>query len=157
MQGLQHPPCWGCTCGYARADSATTSDKDLQGHCVLWGRAQKLRPHQQRTWGPWDAQLCPRGAGACSIPGLFKKGCRWCQKSWTQRFLGYMLHRKSQLRETLSVARKPGSVAAGWVTLQQLTSPPLSQFRALSLSDRCEMTNSLRQSSSSPTRELRAP
>lgn len=38
-----------------------------------------------------------------------------------------MQHRKSQPRETLSfLARKPGMMAAEWVTLQQLTGPSLS-------------------------------
>lgn len=81
--GLQHQPRWGCTHSYARADSATTSDKDLQGHRVPWGRAQELRgPINTETGGSWDAQLRPRGAGAYSIPGLLKKDCRWCQRDF---------------------------------------------------------------------------
>lgn len=125
MQGLQHPPRWGCTRKYTHTDSATTSDKDLQGHCIPWGRAQKLRGHINRETGcPWDAQLHPRGAGACSIRGFLIKGCRWCQEL-DPDILGYMLHRKSQLRETLSfLARKPGMMAVGWVTFQQLTRLP---------------------------------
>lgn len=46
-------------------------------------------------------------------------------KELEPEILGYMLHRKSQLRETLSfLARKPEMIDAGWVTLQQLTRLP---------------------------------
>lgn len=58
-------------------------------------------------------------------PRALDKGLQMVPKELDPEILGYMLHRKSQLRETLSfLARKPGMIAAGWVTLQQLTRLP---------------------------------
>lgn len=81
MQELQHLPH-----GAAPTATPVLTDENLQSHCVPRDRAQRGHINTE-PGGPWGAQLHPRGAGACSIPGLLKQG-RWCQKSWSQRFWG---------------------------------------------------------------------
>lgn len=70
--GCLTPPCSGCTHGCAHADSATTGNEDLWDIVSHRGR-------EPRKWGAHGTHSC--------IPGLLEKGCRWCQNSWTWRFL----------------------------------------------------------------------